>query len=350
MIPIPRSKPTHIDERTQAVLRCIAVAGSVVLIGTLGFKSLECTWTYWDSFYFTLVTISTVGYGDYGISKESQGFAAFMLLCGIGAFTYSLSTVVHIASDVDASKRRKMKHMIANCHDHVIVCGYGRMGRMICDQIEVGGVSCVVIDNDKDSIETAKADGRLVVEGVASQDEVLLSAGVERASGVVCAVDSDAENMFITVTARSLNPCCRVISRAESYEAARKLEHAGASLVVSPHQMAGKTVATAILHPRLTRFLHTDEETSLFFELGEVVLRSGSEAIGQTVERFGAANRGVVFVAIERESGELIMQPGGETMFLEGDVVIFVGDQQAFDKMRSLACSSHSQADVPVGA
>ena len=333
------------DAQTRAVLRCAVTVLSIVLIGTLGFRLIETQWSLWDSFYFTLVTITTVGYGDYGISKTSQIFAAFLLLCGIGTFTYSLSTLIQIASDVDAAMRRKMKSKIAKCNGHIIVCGYGRIGRMICKEIERGGMQCVVVERDADQAKLAMDEGRLVIEGIASEDEVLLQAGIRRAQGIVCAVDCDAENMFITVSARDLNPECRVISRAESKQAARKLEQAGASMVISPHQMAGKTIATAFLHPRLTRFLHTGDDSARYFELSEVEIEPGSGVVGETVAQFGAKADGVVFVAIERTGGELIVQPRGDTQFHEGDVVIFAGSNHGMDWMRS-ACGASQATDV----
>lgn len=331
-------------EQLIAVVRCVAVAVAVVLIGSLGFHLIETDWSWWDSFYFTLVTISTVGYGDYDLSESGKKFAALMLLCGIGTFTYSLSTLVQIASDVDAALRRKMKRKIAECSEHAIVCGYGRIGRMICQEIERSGLECVVVERDEQMVQDALADGHLVVAGVASEDETLLAAGIERAQAIVCCVDSDAENMFITVSARELNPACRVISRAESTGAARKLERAGAALVVSPHQMAGKTIATALVHPRLTKFLHSpskaEEPGVCCFELGEVVVGEGSELVDKSVKEVGQRLDGLVFVAVDRASGELVVQPHGDLAFEAGDVVIFAGAGDVVHAMRNEAGAS----------
>lgn len=327
-------------DQTIAIARCIAVAAAVVAVGALGFRLIE-GWSLWEATYFTLVTISTVGYGDYGLSDGGKKFAAFMLLCGIGTFTYSLSTLVQIASDVDAALRRKMKRKIAECSNHVVICGYGRIGRMICEEIEESGRDCVVVENQPESVQRAIGDGRLVVSGPASEDETLLAAGIERAEAIVCAVDSDAENMFITVSARELNPHCRVISRAESLDASRKLERAGAALVVSPHKMAGKTIATALLHPRLARMLNGGEGgEKRYFELGEVVIHATSEIAGQTIADVGGELSGLSFVAIERPDGGLIVQPGGEERFSAGDVVIFAGAGDVVHRMRQAAASS----------
>lgn len=335
------------DEQVHSIVRCFAVAFAVVLIGTLGFRLIETHWSLWDSFYFTLVTISTVGYSDYDLSDEGKKFTAFMLLCGIATFTYSLSTLVKIASDVDAIQRRKMKRKIADCSGHVVVCGYGRIGQKICIEIERSGLECVVIESDRESVQNAVVDGHLVVSGVASEDAVLIAAGLDRASAIVCGVNSDAENLFITVTAKELNPNCRIISRAESPGASSKLERAGASLVVSPHQMAGKTIATALVHPRLTRFLHSSaahSKESCYFELGEVIVQTGSNVEGKTVREVGSELRGLVFVAIERQGSPLIVQPSGAEQFIAGDVLIFAGAGEVVQTMHAQAAPGSLEA------
>lgn len=328
----------------KAMLRCGLLLAGVVAIGTLGFHLIEQSWSYWDCFYFTIVTITTVGYGDYGLSRDGQMFAAVLMVSGFGVFTYSLSTLVSIAADSDATRRRKMKRDIAACTDHIVVCGYGRMGRTICSEVLHGGLKCVVIEHDEEGVALALEDGRLVLHGHASDDELLIKAGVERARGVVCAVDTDAENMFITVTARDLNPNCTVISRAETESAARKLQRAGASLVVLPHQMAGETVANAVLNPRLAKFMGAACEDRHHFEMGEALILPGAELAGQTVQEFGGQAEGLVFIAIERADGEMVIRPRGRESFRDGDVVIFAGSQA--DKKLIKDAASHCAIGV----
>lgn len=327
-------------QEARAPIRCVLLMLGVIVSGTLGFDLIEEEWTLWDCFYFTIVTITTVGYGDYGLSRNGQIFSAGLMICGLGVFTYGLTTLVRYASDNEASRRRKMKREIARCQDHIIVCGYGRMGRTISEQVTRGGLDVVIIEAREACAEHAREDGRLVIVGSASDDEVLMQAGIERARGIVCAVDSDAENMFITVTARDLNPSVTVISRAEEGTASRKLERAGASLVVSPHQMAGETAATALLNPRLTKFMGAASDDAHRFELGETEIDPGSALAGQTIKQFGERADGLVFVAIERASGEMLVRPRGYEKFEEGDVVIFAGSEFDADKIRTAACSA----------
>jgi len=321
----------------KALARCTLLLAGVVAIGAFGFHLIEPTWTFWDSFYFTIVTITTVGYGDYGLTTNGQVFAAVLMVCGFGVFTYSLTTMVRIAADAEAARRRKMKREIAKCNDHIVICGYGRMGSTICQEVREGGIECVVIENDEAGVERATEDGLLVVQGEASDDAVLAKAGILRARGVVCAVDSDAENMFITVTVRDLNPECTVISRAESESAARKLQRAGAKLVVSPHQMAGETVASAVVNPRLSRFMGATCEDQHKFRLAETLVHPGAELVGQSIEKFGSATPDLVFVAIERADGQMVVRPRGNEQFCDSDVVIFAGSPQDIERIRVAA-------------
>ncbi|MCA9241111.1 MAG: potassium channel protein [Planctomycetales bacterium] len=320
--------------------RCLTLIAGVLLFGTLGFSFVERDWSLWQSMYFTLVTVTTVGYDDYGLSPSGQVVASVLLVCGIAVFTYSLSTLVQIASDKEASLRRTMNKKIAACKDHIIVCGYGRVGRTICRSIEHEGVDCVVIENQPECVRQAIEDGELVLEGHASDDEVLLAAGLLRAKGVVCAVNSDAENLFITVTALGLKPGCNVISRAENESAAAKLHHAGASLVVSPHQMAGRTVASAVLCPRLAKYTNGYEDDDQPFKLGESHIRGGSHLVGKSIAEVGEDFAGLVFVAIERATGKTVLRPRGAERFQADDIVIYAGDRQDIRAIKSAAADA----------
>ena len=338
------AKPIDDDAELKAMFRCALLLAGVVAVGAFGFHLIEGGWTYWESLYFTIVTITTVGYGDYGLSPRGQVFAAMLMVCGFGVFTYSLTSLVRIAADADAARRRKMKRDIAACRDHLVVCGYGRMGYTICSEVSRSGIPCVVIEQDEEGALRAERDGRLVIHGTASDDETLIRAGVERARGVVCAVDSDAENMFITVTARDLNRDCGIISRAESETAARKLKRAGATLVVSPHQMAGETVASAVINPRLSKFMGVECEDGRRFELGETIIQPGAELAGQTIEQFGRHAEDLVFVAIEREDGEMVVRPRGFEEFRAGDAVIFAGSPEDAEAIRTAATSCQTRS------
>lgn len=315
--------PTNHENHLQAIRQCVALLSMVVLAGTLGFFLTE-EWTLWRCLYFTLITISTVGYGDLGVSPLGEVVAALLLVCGIGTFTFSLSTLVQIATDEEGKRQRKMKREIDECSDHIIVCGYGRMGETICDQVRRAGMTVVVIERDDHNYIRSIDDGYLTLQGQASEDETLLAAGVMKARGIVCAVSSDAENMFICVSARDLNPECLVVARAESFNSGRKLKHAGATISISPQQMAGVSAANALLRPCLTNIMSGDDLSGRF-ELGEAVVNAKSSLVGKSIDEFGHEAEGAVFIAIRRASGELVVRPRGRDRFATDDVIIFAG-------------------------
>lgn len=326
------------DNHFEAIARCFALLSVVICFGVVGFCVTEEHWSLWRCLYFTLITITTVGYGDLGISPLGEVVASVLLVCGIGTFTYSLSTLVQIALDEAGARRRKMQRSIEQCNDHIIVCGYGRMGQTICEQLSYGGLDCVVVEFNEHNYEQAIKNGCMALRGRASDDDLLIKAGVERARGVVCAVDSDAENMFISVTVRQLNHNCLVVARAETTDSARKLKHAGANVTVSPHEMAGHSAADSLLRPHLTRIM-SGADLEGQFELGEVVVQHKSSLVGKTIQEFGSQAEGVVFVAIRRATGKIVVRPRGRDRFEPEDVVIFAGSHDD-------ACTIHEWASV----
>ncbi|WP_218932423.1 potassium channel family protein [Adhaeretor mobilis] len=320
-----------------AVLRCVLILLGIVTFGTWGFWVTETDWTLWRSLYFTLITITTVGYGDQGLSETGQKFAAIMLLGGIGGFTYSITNLVQLTVNRDQAQARKLLRKTMDWESHVIVCGYGRMGQSICEQLRSGGKDCVVIEDDQEYYELAMENGFPAVHGCASEDESLVAAGIKRANSVITAVTNDAENMYAVVSARDLNPECSIISRAESASAARKMERAGATFVVLPHMMAGESVASAVLHPRLTSAMQSSNNPDDRLTLGEAVVEEGSELLEKTVMEYGKQAGDLVFVAVEREDGQLFMRPRGDQTFEVGDVVICAGRQEDVQAIREVA-------------
>lgn len=261
----------------KAIFRCLLALVTVILIGTCGFMMVEPDWGVWKSFFFTLITITTVGYGDAGLSESGQKFAVVLLLVGIGTATYSLSALVRIAIQCQLAWKCKMQKKINQLQDHFIICGFGRIGVTVCQKIAAAGVPFVVIERDEEACEAALHHGYLVIHGNSAEDDVLREAGLERARGVICVINSDAENVFITLCAREMNPTAFVASRAAAEGAVRRLERAGASLVISPYTTAGLTIANAILAP-------SERDVTDSTNLGALdELRDATEAFGTRV-------------------------------------------------------------------
>lgn len=317
----------------RVAIRCVLALLVVTGFGTAGFLLTEKDWGLWESLYFTLTTITTVGYGDEGLSSGGQKFAAVLLLVGIGTATYSLSVLVQVAVSCQLAWKRKMQQRINNLRDHIVVCGFGRMGKTICERLTAGGVDFVVVEQNELELQASLDHGYPTISGNATEEETLVRAGASRARGVVCVVNSDAENIYITLHARDLNKDAFIVCRAETEGAAGKVQRAGASLVVSPHYSASVDIATAIIQPHLAEFLRNGRFADGNFELNEVTVAQNSPLAGQTVRQFGESERSIVFVAIERPDGRRIVRPGGTEQFHAGDVLIVAGDPQDLLRM-----------------
>ena len=318
-------------------IRCTAALVGVTLFGTVGFLIIEQNWGLWDSLYFTLITITTVGYGDEGLSPNGQVFATVLLLVGIGTATYSLSVLIQIAIGYQLAWKRKMQHRIDSLRDHIVVCGFGRMGRTVCERLFADKVPFVVVERDEEGCRAAMDQGYPAIRGNATEDQVLRDAGVERCRGVVCVLNADAENVFITLNARYLNEHAFIACRAETDGAGDKVRRAGASLVVSPHYSAGVNIATAILRPHVADFLQRGYGADAGIELDEVTIAEGSPLVGQTVHQYGKSEASIVFVAIKRPDGPTTVRPGGKETFQSGDVVIVAGAQKDLSRMSQQA-------------
>lgn len=320
-------------EQFRRLAMCIVAFVVVVTVGTLGFCYTEEDWTAWDALFFTLITVTTVGYGDENISLASERFAVVLLIVGIGTATYTFSSLMQVAVGCQLAWKSKMQNRINHLHDHVIVCGFGRMGKYIVEQLRESSVPTVVIEHDESGYLTAVEMGYFAVHGCATEDETLIDAGIRQARAVICVVDSDSENIVITLSARELNKNLFIASRADGESVAHKIERAGASLVVSPHVTAGHNIATAILRPHLAELLRHSQLRMSGFEMSEVTVEPGSPLAGLTGKEYGRREENIVFVAVRKPHGEMRLRPRGNTQFVAGDVIIVAGPTEDLARM-----------------
>ena len=237
----------------------IGASAAIVVIlgfGTLGFKLLT-EWTWFESFYFTLITITTIGYTEpANLTEHGRYFGTLLIVVGVGTLGYALSVAVQsvVSLEIVSSlgKRRLMKDLL-DLKDHYIVCGAGRVGRRIGQEITDRGLDCVLIETE-DRAEPFESDGYLVLKGDATNEDVLKSAGIERASGIVCAVSSDPESLYITLTARDLNEEIYIVARANEESVIPRLTRAGADRVVSPVISGSRQMTQMLLKPAVGRF------------------------------------------------------------------------------------------------
>jgi voltage-gated potassium channel len=313
---------------------------AVTAVGTLGYVVLF-GWSPSDAVYMTVMTLTTVGFREVRELTEFPERLWTMLLAvsGVAIIFGTIGIVAETIISEAASGRREAKRMreaVAALRDHYIVCGYGRVGSTVARELVHSGETLVVIDILPASLERASKAGHLVVEGDATDDATLRSAGVEQARGLVTCIDSDANNVYVTLSARSINSHLFVVARANFEGSDAKLLQAGANRVVSPYTMAGRRIAELAIRPHVTDFIDAAlSHGNLSFSLEEVVVAAGSPLVGSTVGALRAD--GVVTLAILQRDGAYEPNPAETRAFHEGERVIASGSTEALTALRARA-------------
>jgi len=306
---------------------------TVFIVGTTGFHFIE-GWSFIDSFYTTITTLTTVGYGDFTPrTAEGKIFTVFIIIFGVGTMLYSL--VLMAETFIEARLRRllgrgKLEKIIEKMNDHYIICGGGRIGFLICRELITGKMPCVVIDNNPEVIQRAQDEGFVCFKGDATQDKILIEAGIKRAKGIVCVLPSDAENLYVILTAKELNQQVYIISRSEEEESEHRLLRAGADRVMSPYTLGGMRMAMAILRPAMLDFIEiTTRQQSLELRMEEISVCKGSPIISLSLEDSGIRQRyGLIIVAVKKDSGKMIFNPLANYIIAEGDMLIAMGEDE----------------------
>ena len=326
-------KETRTRRAVNAVVRLLAV----VTIGTVGFCIIE-GWPAWKGLYFTLITITTVGYGDEGISESGAKFATFILVFGIALVSHAFATLVQLMVSDEFAWKRRMQKQIDALSGHTIVCGFGMMSQAACEELENSDVPFCIIEPDAKRVEEALELGYLAIEGNGTEDETLMSVGIDRASHLVAMASPEDGNIVIALTARELSSDLTIIARAASPRDERKLRRAGADIVVSPYHTGGHHVATMVARPRLASLLSVANPDRTDIALAEVFVSPGSRLIGSTITDYGRdVARNVCFVALERPGAELQIPPSGSIVVEPEDLLIVAGDPEQVASMRESA-------------
>jgi voltage-gated potassium channel len=320
----------------------LIVPSLLLLVGMLGFHFLE-GWSYFDSLYVTVITLSTVGYGDfYPVSVAGRAFTMILILGGVFTLLYAATETIRVIVSGEVGHhlgRQQMERNLAGLRDHLIVCGYGRMGRLVCQDFSNQQLPYVVIELRSEPLQQFALPHGIPLHGDATSDEVLKRAGIERARALVTVAASDADNLYITMSARLLNDRLFIVARAEDAASEAKLLRAGASRVVSPYQIGGARVAQAVLRPTVVDFLELATKTEHFdLQIEETQIESNSTLAGSTiVESRLRQELGVIVVAIKKPSGQMVFNPPHDAVLQSGDIVIAMGDREHLDKLEGLA-------------
>ncbi len=320
----------------------LAAICAVVVIGTVGYMLIE-GWSLLLSVYMTVTTIFTVGFGEVGeLSTAGRIFTLFLIIVGVGTILYGVGTMVEFVVGGQLSgmfRRRVVRRQVDKLEGHYIICGYGRVGQSVGRHFVTLGAPFVVIDNDSESLAEAENDGVLVVRGDASADEVLDAAGIKKAKGLVAAVGSDAGNIFVTLSARVLNPALLIVARAGSEDTASKLERAGADHVVSPYGIGGKRMATLILKPVVSNYLEVvTGGGELEFRVEELQLPGECCVVGRSIQELDVRKRtGATILAVRRATtGTFDTNPSPDSHLNPGDMIIAIGTPAEITKLEEL--------------
>ncbi|MBI2963541.1 MAG: potassium channel protein [Deltaproteobacteria bacterium] len=314
---------------------------AVVLAGTVGYRVFErLSWT--DAVYLAVVTISTVGYGDI-VPRTPVGrlFTVFLILSGVGVALYLLGSLAELVLEGRLREllgRGAMEREIGKLNGHVIVCGYGRFGKAVADELARSRTDVVVIDVDPQSEEDLKRAALPYLIGSALSDEVLSRAGVARARAIVVATASDSDNVFITLSAREQNPSIRIHSRAETEAGIRRLRLAGADQVISAYQTGGTRIAASILRPAVVDFLEISspargEEVAI----EEIRISPGSGLEGRAIRAIEHDHPRLRVVAIKRGEEPIRIVPDPSTQVGGGDFLVVVGERQGLEQLAQMA-------------
>lgn len=311
-----------------------------LVVGTIGFRFEGYSW--FDGFYMTLMTITTVGHQDLArLSRAGRIFNVFLILFGVSAMFLALGamtqTIIELEFQDRYGKRRK-KRMINNLHDHFIVCGFGRVGRNASYEFQKEHAPFLVIDRNEQRVEKAQNAGMIAVVADATQDDSLRAAGVMRAKGLIAALPSDAENLFIILSAKTLNPGLVVVTRASEEEAGEKLRRAGADTVLTPYAMAGHQLADALLRPHVVQFMEFakgDIGPKVSMEQVRVAPKFafGKKPLGQLLE---PRQSEVIVLAVRREGGEIVFNPSADFEISAGDFLIVMGERPSLQSLEQI--------------
>jgi len=326
-------------------LRRLQLAGLafaiVLLAGVVGYR-LVVGMSMVDAVYMTVITVTTVGFGEVvPLGQNGRLLTIFLIAGGVSTVSYAALTAAefvvegHLGNFIE---RRRMDRRIDQLTDHVVVCGFGRVGRHLSDALERDGVAHVVVESDAAKQDEVEAADRLVVLGDATEESTLEEAGIDRARSLVACVNADADNVLVTLTARGLRPDIDVVARAKSDENERKLVRAGASRVILPASIGGRRIAMLLTRPTVSNFLDGLGAGGVDYTLEEVEVASGGPLAGTPLRDAGIRQRhGCTVLAVRRADGRLDTNPSATEALVSGDVLVVFGTE---DDVRALRRSA----------
>lgn len=313
----------------------------MIIISTIGYRLIEGG-SVLDALYMSVITIATVGFKEvYQLSDTGKVFTIIVISFSVVILAYTVSTIGQLLIEGELTEilgRRKMEKEIRATKNHFIIVGFGRVGQMVFSEFGRQNVQSVVIENDAEMLPTMKKSCPLFVEGSATEDEVLIAAGIQSARGLICTIPNESDSVYITLTARQLNPNLHIIARADSKAMEKKLLRAGADRVVIPHEIGGKRLALAGLRPNVVDFMTMESSSGkLGLSIEEVEVPAGSKVAGQSLKNSDfRAQYGVTVVGIKKPSGNLELHPSGDIIIETGDILVLIGKSEDLERLEDI--------------
>jgi voltage-gated potassium channel len=324
----------------QRIIFLVILIIGVISSGTIGYSLIE-GWTFFEALYMTIITLTTVGYMEvHPLSNAGRFFTIALILTGVGSMLYSLSIGAKLLLEGELRElmgRRKLSKKIEKLENHYIICGYGRMGKIICREMIQSNAPFIIAEKDPGVIASIDKD-ILAIQGDSTQDAVLKEAGIERAKGLISVLSTDADNLYVVLSARGLNPKLRIVARASEEGVEKKLMRAGADSVVSPYFIGGLRIAHTILKPAVVDFIEfATKSGNIELQMEEIQVKESSSITDKALDECGIRKEmGIIIVAIKRESGEMEFNPKSTSIIRKGDTLVAMGETKQLKALEDL--------------
>ncbi len=328
-----RNEPTVLFSYHSALVKALTGIVLILIIGTLGYRFIE-GWSYLDGFYMTVITITGIGFKEvHDPTLYGKLFTLFIIFSGVGVVAYAVVTGSQMLIEGELTKiltRRRSMKAIEKLRDHFVICGFGRMGSFICDELHARQIPFVIVESKQETQDKIMQTGYYLSPGDATEEEVLVAAGIKNARGFVSVLDSDAANVYAVLTARELNQDLEIIARAGEEAAAKKLLRAGANRVISPYKIGGMRLVMSILKPAVMSFLEVAMDHRQYdIEIEEVRLHEKSCYCGQRlVDTDIRRELNLIIIAIKKKDGQMVFNPGPYTIIEAEDTLIAMGEKK----------------------
>jgi len=333
------------EELRKKMILSLVLLISVVAFGTCGYIFIE-EWNFWDSFYMTVITLTTVGYREvHDLSRAGQIFTVILLIGGVGTVLYALSSGAKVLIEGELQEvfgRKRVEKKLKDLKDHYIICGFGRMGKIIAKELNHAQLKFVVIEKNEFTIDPDDKEKMFVIQGDATRDDLLKKVGIEKAKCLISVLPTDAENLYVVLSARGLNPDLLIVARAGEEGSEQKLLRAGADRVVSPYHIGGLRMAHTVLKPAVVDFIEfATKSGNIDLQIEEITIKEGSRLVDLTLDECGIGrDLGIIIVAIKQQSGEMKFNPNFRSKIQTGDTLIAVGETSKLSILEKMANGS----------